>query len=172
MTRIPTSIISYYNTSLLVIAVIGSLVTNSLVTVYQSPVWVLAQCCIITLAFSLEFPFQTSILLGPVSPDTDQPRSIHTQVPASCCPQHRPSPWTLPGFVLDLHMPKSQPPAVLNIGLPPGLFLGSSETDVLSLVLVLSPTPSAQGPNTDLQVWTQCNPNNGPSQTTVTWSLS
>ena len=34
----------------------------------------------------------------------------------------------------------------LNIGLPLRLFLGSSETDVMSLVLVLSPTLTNQGP--------------------------
>ena len=42
----------------------------------------------------------------------------------------------------------------------------------MSLVLVLSPTLSTQDPYTDLRVWTQCYPNNGPIQTTVTWSLS
>ena len=31
----------------------GLLVTSSLVTVYLSPVWVLAQCCLLTLAFSI-----------------------------------------------------------------------------------------------------------------------
>ena len=41
----------------------------------------------------------------------------------------------------------------------------------MSLVLVLSPTLSTQDPYTDLRVWTQCYPNNGPIQTTVTWSL-
>ena len=42
----------------------------------------------------------------------------------------------------------------------------------MSLVLVSSPTLSTQDPHTDLWVWTQCYPNNGPIQTTVTWSLS
>ena len=63
-----------------------------------------------------------------MSLDTD----LYTRVPASCCPQHRPSPWTLP--------------VVLNIGLLPGLFLGSSETDVMSLVLVLSPNTERPRP--------------------------
>ena len=31
----------------------GLLVTSSLVTVYLSPVWVLAQCCLLTLVFSI-----------------------------------------------------------------------------------------------------------------------
>ena len=43
-------------------AVISLLVTNSLVTVYLSPVWVLAQCCILTLAFSLRVTIPTSTL--------------------------------------------------------------------------------------------------------------
>ena len=71
------------------------------------------------------------------------PRSSYAQVPASHHPWCKPSPWTLP----------------------------RAEADVMSLVLVLSPTLSAQDPYTDLQVWTQCYPNNGPIQTTVTWSL-
>ena len=71
------------------------------------------------------------------------PRSSYARVPASCHPQCKPSPWTLPW----------------------------AEADVTSLVLVLSPTLSAQDPYTDLRVWTQCYPNNGPIQTTVSWSL-
>ena len=54
VTRILTSIISYYSTSLLV--------TNLLVTVHLSPVWGLAQCCILTLAFSLRVSVPTSTL--------------------------------------------------------------------------------------------------------------
>ena len=72
------------------------------------------------------------------------PRSSYAWVPASCDPWRKPSPWTLPW----------------------------AEADVMSLVLVLSPTLSAQDSYTDLRVWTQCYPNNGPIQTTVTWSLS
>ena len=71
------------------------------------------------------------------------PRSSYAWVPASHHPQHKPSPWTLP----------------------------QAEADVMSLVLVLSPTLSTQDPYTDLWVWTQCYSNNGPIQTTVTWSL-
>ena len=37
-------------------------VTNSLVTVHLSPVWVLAQCCILTLAFSLRVTIPASTL--------------------------------------------------------------------------------------------------------------
>ena len=54
------------------------------------------------------------------------PRSSYAWVLASCHPWHRPSPWTLPWV----------------------------EADVMSLVLVLSPTLSTQDPYTDLRVWT------------------
>ena len=100
VTRILTSIKGYYNTSLLVIAVICLLVTNSLVTVHLSPVWVLAQFCIITLAFSLRVTIPNIYL-------------ALAQCPLTLTNQ-------------DLYTPESQPPVVLNIGLPPGLFLGSS----------------------------------------------
>ena len=40
----------------------GLLVTNSLVTVYLSPVWVLAQCCLLTLAFSIWVTIPASTL--------------------------------------------------------------------------------------------------------------
>ena len=42
--------------------VIGLLVTSSLVTVYLSPVWVLAQCCLLTLAFSIRVTIPASTL--------------------------------------------------------------------------------------------------------------
>ena len=77
----------------------SSLVTNSLVTVCLSPAWVLAQYCIYNTSFYLEFPFQTSILAQ--CPLTLTNQDLYTQVPASCCPQHRPSPWTLPGLIWD-----------------------------------------------------------------------
>ena len=56
-------------------------------------------------------------------------------------PQHRPSPWTLPGLILDrCHEPC---PSVI-------------------------PNTDQPRPNTDLRVWTQYYPNTGPIQTTVT----
>ena len=80
----------------------------------------------ITLASGLEFLFQTSILAQCPLTLTNQdlytpesqppvvlniglpldsswvcPRSSYAWVPASCCPQHRPSPWTLPGLIWD-----------------------------------------------------------------------
>ena len=82
-----------------------------------------------------------------------------------------------------IYTPESQLPIVLNVSLPPGLILGHprssyawvpashhpqckpspwtlprAEADVMSLVLVLSPTLSTQDPYTDLWVWTQCYP--------------
>ena len=38
------------------------MVTSSLVTVYLSPVWVLAQCCLLALAFSIRVTVPTSTL--------------------------------------------------------------------------------------------------------------
>ena len=102
MTRILTSIISYYNTSLLVNAVISSLVTNSLVTVYLSPVWVLAQWCTITLAFSLRVTVPNIYIALAQYPLMLSNQDLHTpesQPPVA--PQHRPSPWTLPGLIQD-----------------------------------------------------------------------
>ena len=140
MNRILTSIISYYNTSLLVIDTLNSgtglswflwLGFTSMISycswwVHWWPTpwslfdWVLFESwpsvVFITLAFSLEFTVP-NIYLGPASLDTDQPRSIHLSPPASCCPWNRPSPWTHPRVILDLHMPESQPPVILDIGL-------------------------------------------------------
>ena len=99
------------------------------------------------------------------SHNTVHPRSIH-RVPASCCPQRKPFP--LDSLViLDLasfhdlytrvpayHCPQRKP-----------FPLDSSwaEADVTSLVLMLSPTPSAPRPvHWPLRVWPQSYLNNGP----------
>ena len=105
--------------------------TNSLVTVYLSPVWVLAQCCILTLAFSLRVTVLASTL------------------PWLSIPWH----WPTKIYIclsLSLLLP-------LNIGLPktpPGLILDRCHEPCPSVI----PNTDQSRPNTDLQVWTSVTP--------------
>ena len=116
--------------------------TSSLVTVYLSPVWILAQCCLLTLAFSLRVTIPTSTLSW---------LSI---------------PWHWPTKIyiclsLSLMLP-------FNIGLPktpPGLILDRCHKPCPSVI----PNTDQPRPNTNLWVWTQCYPNIGPIQTTWVW---
>ena len=137
------------------------LVTSSLVTVYLSPVWVLAQCCLLTLAFSLRVTVPTSTLSW---------LSI---------------PWHWPTKIY-IHLSLSLMLS-LNIGLPkppPGLILDRCHEPFPSVI----PNTDQPRPNQDYQVWTQCYPNTSPIQTlqaltqcypntgliktTVSWCLS
>ena len=115
------------------------LVTSSLVTVHLSPVWFLAQCCLLTLAFSLRVTIPTSTLSW---------LSI---------------PWHWPTKIyiclsLSLMLP-------FNIGLPktpPGLVLDRCHEPCPSVI----PNTDQPRPNWDYRVWTQCYPNTSPIETT------
>ena len=116
--------------------------TSSLVTVYLSPVWVLAQCCPLTLAFSIRVTIPTSTLSW---------LSI---------------PWHWPTKIyiclsLSLMLP-------LNIGLPKtphGLILDRCHEPCPSVI----PNTDQPRPNRDLWVSTWCYLNTSPIKTTKSW---
>ena len=119
--------------------------TSSLVTVYLSPVWVLAQCCLLTLAFSIRVTIPTSTLSW-LSIPWHWPTKIYIH----------PS--------LSLMLP-------LNIGLPKtphGLILDRCHEPCPSVIPQHWPTKAQHWPpspdpmlpqhwsNQDSWVWTQC----------------
>ena len=135
--------------------------TSSLVTDYLSPAWVLAQCCLLALAFSIRVTIPASPLSW-LSIPSHWPTKIYIH----------PS--------LSLMLP-------FNIGLPKtphGFILDRCHEPCPSVI----PNTDQPRPNTDLQVstwcyhntspiktlWvlTQCYPNTGLIKTTAFWSMS
>ena len=75
--------------------------TSSSVTVYLSPVWVLAQCCLLTLAFSLRVTIPTSTLSW-LSTPWHWPTKIYIRPSLSLMlPLNIGLPKTPPGLILD-----------------------------------------------------------------------
>ena len=117
--------------------------TSSLVTVYLSPVWVLAQCCLLTLAFSIRVTIPASTLSW-LSIPWHWPTKIYI------CPS------------LSLMLS-------FNIGLPktpPRLILDRCHEPCPSVI----PNTDQPRPNTDLQVWTQCYPQHWSNQDSWAWT--
>ena len=115
------------------------LVTSSLVTGHLSPVWVLAQCCLLTLALS-----------------------IRVTIPASTL-SWLSVPWHWPTKIYICLSPSLMLP--LNIGLPKtpsGPILDRCHEPCPSVI----PNTDQPRPNWDYRVWTQCYPSTSPIQTT------
>ena len=118
------------------------MVTSSWVTVYLSPVWILAKCCLLTLAFSIRVTVPASTLSWLSIP-------WHWQTKIYIC------------LSLSLMLP-------LKIGLPKtphGLILDRCHEPCPSVI----PNTDQPRPNTDLWVWTQCYPDTGLIKTLQVW---